>query len=77
MPTFKIHVINSDFRVCNEIEAHDLNEARDQGLKGALAIGAEELRKGETAFFGAEVCVEVQGEAMHRFLVSMGQSPLR
>jgi hypothetical protein len=74
--TFQIHVVNSDFDSHNEIEAQSLEEAQRRALRGALQIGTDELCKG-TPFFGAEVTVEAGGEMKERFLVSMGQSPLK
>jgi hypothetical protein len=76
MPKFQIHVVNSDFEASNEVEAPDMAAARMYGLKGALDIGADEVCKGETQFFGAEVRVEVDGEVKQRFMVGIGQTPL-
>lgn len=76
MPKFHIHVVNSDFEACNEVDADGVDEARSQALRAALQIGTEDVCKG-VHFFGAEVRIEVDGETRERFLVSMGQSPLR
>jgi hypothetical protein len=76
VPSFQIHVTNSDFTCTNEVDAFGLSDARDQALRSVLAIGADEMCRG-TTFFGAEVRVEADGEIQDRFLVSMGQSPLK
>jgi hypothetical protein len=76
MASFQIIIVNSDFDCCNDIDAHDDDDARSQALRGALAIGTDEICKG-IAFFGAEVRIEVKGDIKERFLVSIGQSPLR
>jgi hypothetical protein len=77
MPNFEIHVVNSDFDACDEIEANDFEEAARQGLRAALLIGVDELCTGKTPFFGAEIRVESGGEVKQRFMVGMGQSPLK
>lgn len=77
MPTYKIRVVNSDFEAREEVQASDFEAARLQGLRGVLNIGADELCKGETAFFGAEVSVSFDGEVKQRFVVAMGQSSLQ
>ena len=55
MPNFQILVVNSDFTARNEIEAKDVDAARRHGLRAALEIGTDELCKGSTPVFGAEV----------------------
>ena len=77
MPTYGIRIVNSDFEARNEVEADDLKTARLQALRGALGIGTDEICKGQTGFFGAEVSVEVDGEVQERFVVGIGQSPLQ
>lgn len=75
MPVFHLHIVNSDFESANQIEAPDFEKARRQALRAALAIGADEVCKG-TTFFGAEVRVESDGKT-ERFMIGMGQSPLK
>lgn len=75
MASFQIYIVNSDFACCNDIEAHGPDEAREQALRGALAIGTDEICKGN-AYFGAEVRIELDGDTKDRFLVSIGQSRL-
>ncbi len=77
MPTYQVHVVNSDFAAQNEVEAQDIEGAREHGLRAALEIGTDELCKGETSLFAAEISVEGDGEAMQRFMVVLGQSPLK
>lgn len=76
MPTFRITVINQTFRACDNHDLPTVEAARKQGLKGALAIGADEVANGKQ-FFGAEVRVEDGGEVVDRFVVSIGSSPLQ
>jgi hypothetical protein len=76
VPSFQIRLVNSDYEACNDVDASDFEAARKQALRAALEIGAEELCGG-TPFFGAEVSVELDGKLKERFLVSIGQSPLR
>ena len=76
MPTYRIHVVNSNFKTCAAAKASSLDAARKQALRAALEIGSEEVCKG-ASFFGAEVCVELDGDVAQRFLVSIGQTPLK
>ena len=76
MPMFQIHVLNSDFDACSEIDAVGLEDARHEALRSALSIGVDEVCNG-SSFFGAEVSVALDGNVSERFLVSIGQSPLR
>jgi hypothetical protein len=75
MPSFHIHIVNSDFAASDELDASSFDDARSQALKATLQIGTDEMCKG-IPFFGAEVRIEANGELRQRFLVSMGQSPL-
>ena len=76
MPSFQIHVINSDFEARSDVKATDAADARTQALRSALAIGTDEMCRGER-FFGAVIRIESDGDLQERFLVSMGQSPLK
>ena len=76
MPTFKIHTVNHDFSISNEVELLTTDEAKSQALKGALEIGADEVSSG-TAFFAAEITVENEGKVVHRLMVAVGTSPLQ
>jgi hypothetical protein len=76
VPSFHIHVVNSDFESSDELDVANFDEARKQALRAALVIGVDEVCKG-TSFFGAEVRVEMDGELRERFVVSIGQSPLK
>lgn len=76
MPKFQVRIVNSDFDCCDEIEAADLEAAGTQGLRSVLAIGTDDMCSGAN-FFGAEVQLELDGEVKKRFLVAMGQSPLK
>ena len=74
--TFKLRVINSDFVSNNEIKAASFEDARKQALRAALQIGVDEVCGG-AHFFGAEVVVDGDGDDQERFMVGMGQSPLK
>jgi hypothetical protein len=76
MPLFTIRITNSDFDTKDEYEHPDLETAKEQALKGALQMGADEVVSGHP-FFGAEVCVTQGGEQRARFVVSVGASPLQ
>lgn len=76
VPTFHIHVVNSDFEAGDDIDAPEFEAAKRQALRSALTIGAEEICNG-MAYFGAEVRVELDGELKERFLIGIGQSPLK
>ena len=76
MPTYRISVINHIFSSCNHHDAPTLDAANKQGLQSALAIGTEEIVNG-TPFFGAEVRIEDGDKLVHRFVVSIGTSPLQ
>ena len=76
MPTFHISVVNSDFDASEELDSATFEDARRNALRAALQIGTDELCNG-TPFFGAEIRIELDGELKQRFLVSIGQSPLK
>ncbi len=75
MSVFRISVVNETFRASDEHELATASEARMEALKGALAIGSDEVTNGKQ-FFGAEVTVEKDGELVERFVVSVGASPI-
>jgi hypothetical protein len=75
MPTFLISVLNETFSACEEHELTTATAARDEAIKGALAIGSDEVVKGKQ-FFGAEVKIEHGDELIGRFVVSVGASPI-
>jgi hypothetical protein len=68
--------VNSDFEAGDDVEAPEFEAAKRQALRAALTIGADEICDG-TPFFGAEVRVELDGELKQRFLIGIGQSPLK
>lgn len=76
MPMFHIRVVNSDFESCNELDASSPDDAKKHALRAALQIGVDEVCNGNP-FFGAEVRVEFNGNVETRFVVGMGQSPLK
>jgi hypothetical protein len=76
MPTFSIHIVNSDFASSNSVDASSPEAARSQGMKSALQIGVEEICKGG-AFFGAEVRVQNGDEIVERMVVAIGASTLQ
>lgn len=75
MPLFRISVVNENFSASDEHELANASDARKEGLKGALAIGADEVANGKR-FFGAEVKVEQDGYLVERLVVSVGASPI-
>src|SRR4051812_10988800 len=70
-----LSVLNETFTACDEHELTTATDARDEGIKGALAIGSDEVAKGKH-FFGAEVKIEQGEELIGRFVVSVGASPI-
>ena len=76
MPVFRVTVINAEFRASEDYELPSADHARRQGIKAALAMGADEVHAGK-AFFGAEVRVEDAGQTVSRSVVSIGASPLQ
>ena len=76
MPVYRINVVNEDFTASNEREVSSADAAQQEGLKAALAMGADEVARGK-AFFGAEVSVEDHGEIIRRLVVSVGASPIQ
>jgi hypothetical protein len=75
VPLFRISVVNGAFSASDEHELPSAIEARAEALKGALAIGSDEVVKGKP-FFGAEVKIEEGGELVQRFVVSVGASAI-
>ena len=77
MPTFRVTVINADFRASEDLRpAVSRCRTRKQGIKAALAMGMDEVHRGKP-FFGAEVRVEDGEETVSRAVVSIGASPLQ
>lgn len=76
MPTFQVHVVNSEFSASEDVNANDVATAQRQGLKAALAIGSDQVCDG-LQFFAAVVCVECNGDEKARMVISIGQSPLK
>lgn len=77
MPTFQIKIVNEDFSATEERELADVDAARREALKGAIAIGAEALYDGKEKLFGAEVSIAEAGQPRVRFVVTVGASPLK
>ena len=75
MPLYKITVNNRTFTACDDHDMPSIEAAGRQGIRAALAIGAEEVGEGE-AYFGAEIRVEEEGKIVGRYVVSVGASPL-
>ena len=75
MPTFRVTVIDANFSACEDYDLPSIEEARRQGIKAALAMGADEVHAGKP-FFGAEVRVEDAGQTVSRSVVSIGASQL-
>lgn len=77
MPTFSVHIVNSEFVLTNSIDASNSEDARSQALKGTLQIGVDEVCKGSSPFFGAEIRIEEGGEVVERLMVAIGASALQ
>jgi len=75
VPLFRITVVNKNFSACDEHDLGTTDEARTEGIKGALAIGSDEIVNGKE-FFGAEVKVERDNQLVGRFVVSVGASAI-
>lgn len=77
VPTYRIRVINHLFTASDTHDAPSLEEAVLCGVKGALAIGIEQVSGDLPCFFGAEVVIEERKKVLRRLLVSVGASPLK
>ena len=75
VPTFLMTVVNEDFIAENEEELSDAAAAAEQAIKGALAMGVEQVLAGKR-FFGAEVVVS-DGNIRERFVIAVGASPIK
>lgn len=75
MPTFQLRVTDSEFTCFEDIEAIDLAAAQAQGISAALAIGADHIEKG-SAFFGAIVSVDRDGELKAQMVIAIGSARL-
>jgi hypothetical protein len=69
-------VIDQTGTASNDEDLASLEDAREHGVKAAIAIGSDEVARGK-AFFGAEVLVENGEETLSRFIVAIGTLPLR
>jgi hypothetical protein len=76
MPKFHISIVNEEFTACEDRELRDPEAARQEALRGAIAIGADQLCDG-AKLFGAEVSVDEQDGPNRRFVVTVGASPLK
>ena len=75
MPDYLISVLSGEFAVENEEEHADAEAAIEQAIKGALAVGSEQVLT-EKPFFAAEVTVS-DGNVRQRFMVAVGVSPIK
>jgi hypothetical protein len=69
MPTFSIHIVNSDFVSSSSVDAPSSEAARSE----ALRIGAEEVCKGNL-FFAAEIRIQNSDETIERLVVAIEAS---
>jgi hypothetical protein len=76
MPTFHIIIVNDQFTAEEDRDLPDAEAARQEALRGAIAIGADHLCEGAT-LFGAEVSVGERNGPRHRYVVTVGASPLQ
>ena len=76
MPLYRIHIVNRDFRESNESEHPDDASALKGAIRGALAIGTDEVCGGKP-FFGADVTVAIDGEIIERRMVAIGSTSLQ
>ena len=70
MTIFRISVANQTFRACGSHDLPSIEDARREGIRGALGIGCDEVRQGKE-FFGAEVTIDCDEEVVGRFIVSI------
>jgi len=75
MPTYRITVVNREFTAHEERELQDEAAAREEGIRGAIAIGADQICDGEP-MFGAEVTIDTVGGRRQRYVVTAGASRL-
>jgi hypothetical protein len=76
MPTYRISIVNEDFSASDERDLPDIEAARREALRGAVAMGGDHLIEGEK-LFGAEVSVSEGGNTRQRFVVTVSASPLK
>ena len=76
MPTYRISVIDSQFRADEEHELDDVESAQSYSLKAAFEIGFDLLMRGET-FYGAEVRIHHDDRLVSRFMISAGTTQLQ
>jgi hypothetical protein len=76
MATFQINILNETFSSSNSHEGRSLDDAVDKALRGALAIGTEEVVRGKN-LFSAQVNISSANRLMRRFIVSVSASPLQ
>lgn len=76
MPKYRISVINQEFTACAEHELPDAEAARQEGLRGAIAMGSDRICDGEK-MFGAEVSISEGTKPRRRFVVTVGTSSLK
>jgi hypothetical protein len=72
---FRITVANQSFRACGSHDLPSVEAARQEGIRSALGMGCDEVRRGKE-FFGAEVTIDCDEEVVGRFIVSIGASSL-
>ena len=75
MPKYRITVINDQFVAEDEEDLPDSGAAANQAIKGALAVGVEQVMAG-APFYGAEV-IGPDGSNRERVMVSVGVSALK
>ena len=76
MGIYRISVVNAEFHASEEHELESVEAARKEGIKAAIAMGADEVNGGKP-FFAAEVRVQDGGDIVSRAMVSVGASPLQ
>ena len=75
MPTYRIKVINGDFTASEERELPDAEAARQEAIRGAIAMGADHVCASES-LFGAEVSIGEGDQPRRRFVVTVSASEL-
>jgi len=73
--TYRITVTNKTFTSSAEGNYGSDRDAAEQAVQGAIAIAADEIRKGE-ALFMADIKIERDGQVVGHCAVSVGCSPL-
>jgi hypothetical protein len=76
VPSFHITVLNGNFCSANQHDCADVDSARWMAIRGALAIGVDQIAE-DKPFFGAEITVEEGSCRVGHYVVAIGLSSLK